>query len=296
MAKRGKKALKVLAASVSVLALASLSAWFWYHHRAQPPNERRRLFDGVEYVRESTKSPRPLVIHVISVDLDAQGINFVTTNGVPHSELPYKAQLTTQFLGETGCQVAINADFFLPWHSTAPWDYYPHVGDPCHPYGLTVHDGTILYNKKEYADRPTLFLNGNRASFSRPQSLENAISGDLIFVQDGKVRKDRIKLPYHTELHPRLAIGLDKAGRHLIILVVDGRQPSYSEGVDMQEMGEIAIRHGVDIMMNLDGGGSTTLVCQDRNGQPELLNCPIDNHIPNRERPVANHLGIRARQ
>jgi hypothetical protein len=27
-------------------------------------------------------------------------------------------------------------------------------------------------------------------------------------------------------------------------------------------------------------------------GEAAILNCPIDNHIPGRERPVANHLGV----
>lgn len=44
--------------------------------------------------------------------------------------------------------------------------------------------------------------------------------------------------------------------------------------------------------MNLDGGGSTTLVMEGDNGQPVLLNSPIDSRIPGRERAVANHLGI----
>jgi len=34
---------------------------------------------------------------------------------------------------------------------------------------------------------------------------------------------------------------------------------------------------------------------QRRDGRPVQLNSPIDNRIPGRERPVANHLGIYAR-
>ncbi len=48
--------------------------------------------------------------------------------------------------------------------------------------------------------------------------------------------------------------------------------------------------------MNLDGGGSSTMVVAGRDGQSRVLNSPIDNYIPGRERPVANHLGIFATQ
>ena len=48
--------------------------------------------------------------------------------------------------------------------------------------------------------------------------------------------------------------------------------------------------------MNLDGGGSSTLVVEGPDGEPRVLNSPIDNYIPGRERPVANHLGILVRR
>jgi hypothetical protein len=44
--------------------------------------------------------------------------------------------------------------------------------------------------------------------------------------------------------------------------------------------------------MNLDGGGSSTLAVEGANGRPEVLNSPIHQRIPGRERPVGNHLGI----
>jgi exopolysaccharide biosynthesis protein len=44
--------------------------------------------------------------------------------------------------------------------------------------------------------------------------------------------------------------------------------------------------------MAMDGGGSSTLVVEGEDGSPRILNTPIDNYIPGRERPVGNHLGI----
>ena len=82
----------------------------------------------------------------------------------------------------------------------------------------------------------------------------------------------------------------------MIILLVDGRQPNYSEGVTMAELVGILREYGAYSALNLDGGGSTTLAIEGESGEPVLLNSPIDNRIPGRERPVANHLGIFARR
>ena len=95
-----------------------------------------------------------------------------------------------------------------------------------------------------------------------------------------------------TEPHPRTAVGIDRAGKTLVILLVDGRQPNYSEGVLLPELAELMHEFGIWDGINLDGGGSTTLVAEGKDGRPVVLNCPIDNRIPGRERPVANHLGI----
>jgi exopolysaccharide biosynthesis protein len=92
---------------------------------------------------------------------------------------------------------------------------------------------------------------------------------------------------------PRTAIGLDGLGTRLILIVVDGCQPFYSEGATVQEMAELMIFCGGDNAINLDGGGSSTMVIQDpQTGQYKVMNSPIDLYIPGRERSVGNHFGI----
>jgi hypothetical protein len=74
--------------------------------------------------------------------------------------------------------------------------------------------------------------------------------------------------------------------------VADGRQPNYSEGVNLPELAQIILDAGGFNALNLDGGGSTALVMQGQDGQPLQLGSAIHTRIPGRERPVANHLGI----
>ena len=58
------------------------------------------------------------------------------------------------------------------------------------------------------------------------------------------------------------------------------------------ELAHFLINQGAFMGMSLDGGGSSTMVMEVDNGTPILLNSPIDNYIPGRERPVGTHLGI----
>jgi exopolysaccharide biosynthesis protein len=90
-----------------------------------------------------------------------------------------------------------------------------------------------------------------------------------------------------------MAVGIDKEGKKLWLIAVDGKQPIYSEGVKMPELANIVMDLGVDTALNLDGGGSTTVVMATNNGA-KVLNAPIHTKIPMRERPVANHLGFYA--
>jgi exopolysaccharide biosynthesis protein len=107
-----------------------------------------------------------------------------------------------------------------------------------------------------------------------------------MLVQNGQVLPD-----LDGEAQPRSAIGLDKSGRRLILVVVDGRQPRYSQGATLEELAAILIDHGAHTAMNLDGGGSTSLAIQ-KGSHVALLNSPINHGIPGWERPVGNHLGI----
>jgi len=79
--------------------------------------------------------------------------------------------------------------------------------------------------------------------------------------------------------HPRSGIGFSRDSTTLYLITVDGRQES-SDGMSLVEFAEEMRRHGVWNGLNLDGGGSTTLVIRGR-----LANKPSD---PTGERAVGN--------
>ena len=87
---------------------------------------------------------------------------------------------------------------------------------------------------------------------------------------------------------PRTAIGFSGDRATMLLVTVDGRQHD-SSGMTLRELAELLISVGAADAMNLDGGGSTTLLAR-RPGEsgPELINQPSSG----RERPIPNGLGL----
>ncbi len=288
---RNKLPLLTLLASLAGLCLiASLAGgWLlWSRFRPLPSEANQTLFTGITYQRSVRRSPRPMVIHVVKVNLKEKGLSFLVTPGDPDAELPLKARSTSQFLDEFGLQLAINGDGCTPWRSNGPLDYYPHAGDPVDPIGLAASQGVVY---SDFTDaEPVLYLSrNNRLSFNNPGGkIYNAISGNLMLVKNGRPAEGLDA----SDAQPRTAIALNKNNRQMIIVIVDGRQPGYSQGATLAEMAQLLIDFGAHTGMNLDGGGSSTLVVEGENGKPVILNSPVDQNIPGKERVVGNHLGI----
>ncbi len=99
----------------------------------------------------------------------------------------------------------------------------------------------------------------------------DAIGAGPMLVADGRIRISIDEEVFFgssiPNTHPRTAAGRTRDGL-LILLVVDGRQPE-SRGVNLRELAEIMLDLGAVDALNLDGGGSATLVV---NGT--LLNRP----------------------
>lgn len=64
-------------------------------------------------------------------------------------------------------------------------------------------------------------------------------------------------------------------GRTLYLVAVDGRQ-AHSRGLTRREMAELLHNFGADTAVNLDGGGSSTLVARTPGSAPQVDNHPSD--------------------
>jgi len=284
----------VLSIALAVLGLGLLgtgATLFWTMHRPRPKPVERILFEGIRYVREVRDTPRPLIVHTLVVDMTTPGIEFLVTPADPPRNGTLPARTTARFLKEFNVQAAVNGDCFADCHTESVFDYYPKPGDPVHVLGNAASEGKT-YATSHRIDLTLFISKANEARIGRAEGdVYNAISGTHRILRHGVVTDD---LP--ETIHPRTAAALDHDRKTLILMVIDGRQPRYSEGVTLQELARLLQDHGAYNAINLDGGGSSSLVVEKKPGKTMRLNCPVHTGIPGRERPVANHLGIRARR
>ena len=109
------------------------------------------------------------------------------------------------------------------------------------------------------------------------ENVREAIGGREFIVQDGA---ESIS-PHPSiadQLHPRTALGITATGG-VVMATVDGRQPGYSGGVDLDELAQLMLSRGVVQALNMDGGGSTTMAVR-LPGDPDvsLANRPSGGH------------------
>lgn len=239
------------------------------------------------------------MLHIVSIDLTAPGIGALVTPGKPTpDQRETDARTTEEFVREFKLQLAMNASFFYPFRENHPWDFYPRSGERANVVGQAISQG-FIYSKAE-SDLPVLCFDAdNRAQILQsqecPQGTVHGVAGNEIVVERGTPVTPKSDSSNHNRPYPRAAVAIDRLGQKLWLIAVDGKQPLYSEGVTLPELSEIVVELGGYTALNLDGGGSTTLVFSDRSGI-HTLNAPIHAKLPMRQRPIANHIGFFARQ
>lgn len=134
-----------------------------------------------------------------------------------------------------------------------------------------------LLEKLEVGTELTLTVNT-----AEPYSqVEESVAGYHEVVVNGEVQNftDQTR-------HPRTAVGVKSDGS-FFFYVVDGRQPGVSEGLTLQELGEHMKERGAVQAINMDGGGSATMIARNPGeASTSVQNVPSDGS----ERGVANSL------
>jgi hypothetical protein len=176
--------------------------------------------------------------------------------------------------------------------------------------GLSVSDGEVVSPPRQFQgvfDYALAFDRTGRAAIARIGTDEietgtvwdavagvgpspNSSKGGTLLVTNGRNTAAEARVQPNVR-HPRTAVGVDAAGERLFVVVIDGRRPGWSVGITLPELAELFLRLGADDAINLDGGGSSTLVYEDEAGR-RIINKPSDGS----PRPVANHLGIRLKE
>ena len=259
----------------------------------RPASIRQNLFKGVTYLQKDLTTPRKNKMHVMAIDLTTAGLEFLVTPS-SHPAGILCTRTTSKFMEEFSLFAAINGDGFSYLDASVnPATTCPNGGDPVKANGYAASRGKVYSPIKTV--QPIIYIGArNQVTVNGVQNQPfNAIAGDRLVVEKGV----RVKNLAAATPSPRTAVGVNKNGRWLIFMVVDGRQTDYSEGVTFPELADLLISYGVYTGVNMDGGGSSAMVIKGiMDGKARLLNSPIDQIIKGKEREVANHLGLYIRK
>ncbi|MFP5299198.1 MAG: phosphodiester glycosidase family protein [Actinomycetota bacterium] len=111
-------------------------------------------------------------------------------------------------------------------------------------------------------------------------ALRESVGGNPTLVENGRVVVPKSTAPFFAR-HPRTGVGVTPRGK-VIFATVDGRQRR-SVGMTLRGFARFFRGLGAETALNLDGGGSTTMVVRGR-----VMNRPSDGA----ERPVSSALVV----
>jgi exopolysaccharide biosynthesis protein len=261
--------------------------------RAEFPTTRP--FDEIVYRHEQRRDP-DMSLHVLTIDLSDPDVKVrIAPGGADPDGTSGEWQTTLmpvrQIAQRERFDVAVNASFFAISRSTTQPGAGYREGAWAKSVGWAMTDGK-LWSSHHRDGWPILWVEGERRvkiglSKNVPPDATQIVAGNAYVLRDGKPAE-----PFEGMMsvrHPRTVVGVDREGRKLVILTVDGRRPGVSVGMSGAELATEMQRLGCWHAINLDGGGSTTLVMRDTSSDElKLVNQPSDP----RERAVANTLGV----
>ena len=246
---------------------------------------------GITLIDRTESAPRPVHMHVVQIDLTAPGLRFKLSP--PAGSREVVRQTTLAFLAQEHAQLAINAHYFLPFPSadTDAWvigiaasegRVYSAFESPEQDYALLADAPGINIDRENHASivhRDPGQPDGRHVA--EPVTLWTTFAGSAQIVTHGAVSIP--DLEWYRAVQARTAAGLSRDSRTLTLFTVD--KSGGSEGMRIGEVAEMLRRdYGVWEALNLDGGGSSTLVMDDPvTHAPRLVNASSDaNHASGR--------------
>lgn len=237
-----------------------------------PLKPAEQIADGVLLYRLDDPSllspPGPVAVRALRLDPGKVTLEI----GRGAGEEPEPQTVAAIAARRPGAIAAINAGFFS-LQTGRPTDFLKIDGEvvsgTSRPRGAVgILDGdevaTLIFDRLTVAARsrpPTYkpLLGTSPADWARTS---HAVSGAGLLMLDGREltdwRDERIAEGFDTTRHPRTIIGTDAEGA-IWLVTVDGRNPALSLGMSFAELHRLSKRLGLRSVLNLDGGGSTTM-------------------------------------
>ena len=200
---------------------------------------------------------------------------------------------TTDLAARTGAVAAINGSFF---NMRAPYgsvNYLRVDGKELAPNALDSYENPGSGRSTRQTAAVVSWQGGlyvvkadDLRSWERYIAAEDIVTtGPLLLI--GGQAEPVVADKFNTNRHPRTAVGRRPDGTVLLV-VADGRN-AQAAGLSMSELQQVMAALGCRDAVNLDGGGSTTMVVRG-----QVVNHPSDNKQfdPAGERVVANAIVV----
>ncbi len=234
---------------------------------------------GIRYSLRKTTDPIPNRIHVLRIDLGANKVKpRVVLGPDPDGAGPAEVALTDPRKLAAGPSV-------VAFINTNPWDSFPdargrrnrswYPGQPVDIHGLAGTGGKMRSTAAP-GNTSVWFDARGRVHFGHQQDDKprEATTGFQLILSKGK-----LTVGEGGPRHPRTAIGSDEKGETLWLVVVDGRQRGYSEGMNMQELASLMKELGCWRATNMDGGGSSIMGLLGKDAKMKVMNSPSDRFL-----------------
>lgn len=174
-------------------------------------------------------------------------------------------------------------------------DFY--ATNPIRVMGVFFKDGVNLNSNFVKGHDAVLYMLKNGEAYvglagealAHGNELYHALGGYGTLVNNGEVNMDYENIGVlTTEVHPRTSVGISQDRKTLYLFIVDGRRKDafYANGLSLAHLAILMKSVGCYNAINLDGGGSTTLVArkvrEDGTFSFPILNTPADDRVPRR--------------
>lgn len=262
----------------------------------------------VRQFERRTKDGQPIRGLIATIDLRDPRVEILVTDpldrpieGSPNAEA--RLETVDVWAKRVNADLAVNANFF----GRAGGEKEFVANAPADVIGLSVSDAKVVSAPREFkgkGDPALVFGKDRHAAITRQDAhlskdVFDAVAGiggsetdpnrgDQL-VTAGVSTADKARVEPNAR-HPRTAAGVSKDGWTLYLVTIDGRQKDWSVGMTLPELATLMIELGSHDAINLDGGGSTTMIYRELGSSSYQTNKPSEKAG---FRPVANALGVR---
>ena len=254
----------------------------------------------MQFKGQEAGTDNPMAIYMYEVDLSGDATLAVTCANDANSSIASTASGSTTvqtirrqmaaMQANRPSQVVlggVNGDFFVAASNNL-------LQGACHRNGVCLKDSfyesgnTVFAIKK---DGSAMIMNQTQYADQKANILE-AIGGRQRLLAYGEVY-----VTNNSDYTPRTCIGVSKDGTKVYLLVIDGRDNSWSYGATFHDAAKILLAAGAYNAINVDGGGSSVFIqrsSEDGTSYSDysILNKPTNTDGSYIEREVVNGLAI----